>query len=130
MGDDLPSLIVGALALLFGGGVLGNIAQARASRKVGVRNADVQEGRNVVESSADLIDRLETRLDKVEARLTTVEEELSTERTLKWLLVRYAQTLLDYLGRRLETHEAPGPPDPIRHYFPQHFPSGKDAPHE
>lgn len=126
MGNDIPGLIVSALGLLLGGGALGHIAQARASKKVGVRNADVQEGRNVIESSTDLIDRLETRLDKVEARLLVVEEELSTERTLKWLLVRYAQSLLDHIARFVESHDAPDPPDPVRHYFPAHFPARKD----
>lgn len=118
--------IVAALGIVFGGGVLGQIAQAISSHRVGVRNADVQEGKGVADSSGDLIDRLETRLDKVEARLAVVEEELSTERTLKWLLVRYAQTLLDYVSRTLEQNDPPIPPEPIRHYFPHHFPSRKD----
>lgn len=127
MGDGTGGWIVAALGIAFGGGVIGQIAQAIASHRVGVRNADVQEGKSVADSSTDLIDRLEARLDKVEARLAVVEEELSTERTLKWLLVRYAQTLLDHMSRLLKSEDAPRPPDPIKHYFPHHFPSRKDT---
>lgn len=125
MGDDMPSWIVGVLGVALGGGVIGQIAQAISSHRVGVRNADVQEEAGEGTSQDRLIGRLEDRLDKVEQRLAVVEEELSEERTLKWILVRYAQNLLDYIARVIEPHETPDPPDPIRHYFPQHFP-GKD----
>lgn len=126
MGDDVPSWIVGVLGVALGGGVIGQVAQAVASHRVGVRNADVQEEGEAGTSQDRLIGRLEDRLDKVEKRLAVVEEELSAERTLKWTLVRYTQTLLDYLGRVLPSHDAPQPPDPILDYFPQHFPSRKD----
>lgn len=124
---DSP-LVAVILGLFGGAGGIAAIITAIASWRKGVRDADVQDGRSTVESASDLIDRLETRLDKVEARLTTVEEELSTERTLKWLLVRYAQGLLDFIGRVVGAQEAPAPPEPIHHYFPSHFPSGKDNP--
>lgn len=124
---DSP-LVAVILGLFGGAGGIAAIITAIASWRKGVRDADVQDGRSTVESASDLIDRLETRLDKVEARLTTVEEELSTERTLKWLLVRYAQGLLDYISRFIQEHDAPTPPEPIQHYFPSHFPSRKDQP--
>lgn len=119
--------IVAALGILFGGGVLGQIAQAWASHRVGVRNADVAEDRTLAESSTELIDRLETRLGKVEDRLAVVEEELSNERTVKWILVRYSQDLLDHLSRILGQEDFPNPPEPIRHYFPHYFSSRKDT---
>lgn len=120
--------IVAALGILFGGGVLGQIAQAVSSHRVGVRNADVAEDRTLAESSTELIDRLETRLGKVEDRLAVVEEELSNERTVKWILVRYSQDLLDHISRVLGQKDVPHPPEPIRHYFPHYFSSRKDAP--
>lgn len=120
--------VVAALGILFGGGVLGQIAQAVSSHRVGVRNADVAEDRTLAESSTELIDRLETRLGKVEDRLAVVEEELSNERTVKWILVRYSQDLLDHISRVLGQKDFPHPPEPIRHYFPHYFSSRKDTP--
>ncbi|HEX7352473.1 hypothetical protein [Brachybacterium sp.] len=126
MSTEIWVAIIGAIALIAAPAIK-HFVQLRESRMQGVKSEDVQTQPPAPDPSGGLIDRLERRLDKVEARLAVVEEELTTERTLKWLLVRYAQTLLDHFSRALGTQGAPAPPDPIRHYFPSHFPSREDS---
>lgn len=115
-----PELIVTALVALFGAGTLGAIAQAIASHKKGVRDADVAKDQTAIAGFRDLAEELRREIDRLKSarkedseRIDRIEEQIKVERDIKWVAITYIRHLHVWIAQHIPGVDPPAVPDEL-----------------